>query len=99
MVSPAAATPSSPIAGNFRMSTSTPLEPVDTFDYVIFGATGDLTMRKLLPALYRRFADGQVPADSRIVGTARSPLDDATYRERARRWTSTWGNRSETTTW
>ncbi|SEN16330.1 glucose-6-phosphate 1-dehydrogenase [Luteibacter sp. UNCMF331Sha3.1] len=64
---------------------SIPLEPVDTFDYVIFGATGDLTMRKLLPALYRRFAEGQVPADSRIVGTARSPLDDASYRERARK--------------
>lgn len=65
------------------MSTQTSLEPVDTFDYVIFGATGDLTMRKLLPALYRRFAEGQVPAESRIVGTARSPLDDAGYRERA----------------
>jgi len=61
------------------------LEPVDSFDYVIFGATGDLTMRKLLPALYRRFAEGQVPDDSRIVGTARSPLDDASYRERARK--------------
>jgi len=67
------------------MSTQTPLEPVDTFDYVIFGATGDLTMRKLLPALYRRFAEGQVPADSRIVGTARSALDDASYRDRARK--------------
>ncbi|KAF1004759.1 MAG: Glucose-6-phosphate 1-dehydrogenase [Luteibacter sp.] len=65
------------------MSTQTSLEPVDTFDYVIFGATGDLTMRKLLPALYRRFAEGQVPAESRIVGTARSALDDAAYRERA----------------
>ncbi|MGN6092037.1 MAG: glucose-6-phosphate dehydrogenase, partial [Luteibacter jiangsuensis] len=61
-----------------------PLEPVESFDYVIFGATGDLTMRKLLPALYRRFAEGQVPGDSRIVGTARSPLDDESYRERVR---------------
>ncbi|WP_413626561.1 glucose-6-phosphate dehydrogenase [Luteibacter sp. Lutesp34] len=61
-----------------------PLEPVESFDYVIFGATGDLTMRKLLPALYRRFAEGQVPGDSRIVGTARSPLDDDAYRERVR---------------
>ncbi|MDF3983345.1 glucose-6-phosphate dehydrogenase [Luteibacter sp. PPL201] len=59
-------------------------ERVDTFDYVIFGATGDLTMRKLLPALYRRFAAGQVPDDARIVGTARSPLDDKAWRERAR---------------
>jgi glucose-6-phosphate 1-dehydrogenase len=65
------------------MTTSSQLEPVPSFDYVIFGATGDLTMRKLLPALYRRFAEGQVPDDARIIGTARSPLDDATYRERA----------------
>jgi glucose-6-phosphate 1-dehydrogenase len=67
------------------MNTSTKLEPVDSFDYVIFGATGDLTMRKLLPALYRRFAEGQIPDDARIVGTARSALDDASYRERAQK--------------
>lgn len=67
------------------MNASTALEPVETFDYVIFGATGDLTMRKLLPALYRRFAEGQVPDDSKIIGTARSPLDDASYRDRARK--------------
>ncbi|QWT21511.1 glucose-6-phosphate dehydrogenase [Bacillus sp. NP157] len=67
------------------MPASSQLEPVASFDYVIFGATGDLTMRKLLPALYRRFAEGQVPADARIIGTARSPLDDAAYRERARK--------------
>jgi glucose-6-phosphate 1-dehydrogenase len=65
------------------MNASSQLEPVPSFDYVIFGATGDLTMRKLLPALYRRFAEGQVPTDARIIGTARSPLDDAAYRERA----------------
>ncbi|MGA7439049.1 MAG: glucose-6-phosphate dehydrogenase [Luteibacter sp.] len=65
------------------MTSSSQLEPVPSFDYVIFGATGDLTMRKLLPALYRRFAEGQVPADARIIGTARSPLDDEAYRERA----------------
>jgi glucose-6-phosphate 1-dehydrogenase len=64
------------------MSTTSQLEPVPSFDYVIFGATGDLTMRKLLPALYRRFAEGQIPADAQIIGTARSPLDDAAYRER-----------------
>jgi len=66
-------------------ASPSPLEPVDSFDYVIFGATGDLTMRKLLPALYRRFAEGQIPSDSRIIGTARSPLDDDAYRERARK--------------
>jgi glucose-6-phosphate 1-dehydrogenase len=56
--------------------------PVETFDCVVFGATGDLTLRKLMPALYYRFRDGQMPADSTIVGAARSDLDDAAFRER-----------------
>ncbi|MBV8592254.1 MAG: glucose-6-phosphate dehydrogenase, partial [Acetobacteraceae bacterium] len=57
--------------------------PVATFDCVVFGATGDLTLRKLLPALYYRFRDGQIPPDSRILAAARSNLDDAEYRHRA----------------
>jgi glucose-6-phosphate 1-dehydrogenase len=57
--------------------------PVDVFDCVVFGATGDLTLRKLLPALYYRFRDGQVPKKSRIIGAARSKLSDDDYRERA----------------
>ncbi|HEX3990904.1 MAG TPA: glucose-6-phosphate dehydrogenase [Acetobacteraceae bacterium] len=57
--------------------------PVDTFDCVVFGATGDLTLRKLLPALYYRCRDGQVPEDSQIIGAARSDLDDNAYRDRA----------------
>ena len=56
---------------------------VDTFDYVVFGATGDLTMRKLLPALYHRFRDKQFTAECRIIGTARSPLGDDEFRRRA----------------
>ena len=56
--------------------------PVDVFDLVIFGGTGDLAYRKLLPALYQRFADEQIQAGSRIVGTARDKLDDAEYRRR-----------------
>ncbi|MDF7674998.1 glucose-6-phosphate dehydrogenase [Acetobacteraceae bacterium ESL0709] len=42
------------------------------FDYVIFGATGDLTMRKLLPSLYNQLRLGHIPKDARIIGTARS---------------------------
>ena len=57
---------------------------VETFDYVIFGATGDLTMRKLLPALYLRFRDGQVPAASRIIGAARTGHTTEKFREIAR---------------
>ena len=57
--------------------------PVDPFDYIVFGATGDLTMRKLLPALYYRFRDGQMPAEARIIGAARSQLSDEDFRSRA----------------
>ncbi len=53
------------------------------FDLILFGGTGDLAMRKLLPALYRRFADGLVSADARIIGVARSTLSDQEYAARA----------------
>ena len=36
--------------------------PVGIFDLVIFGGAGDLTLRKLMPALYHRDLDGQLPA-------------------------------------
>jgi glucose-6-phosphate 1-dehydrogenase len=57
--------------------------PVDDFDCVVFGATGDLTLRKLLPALYHRFRDGQFSPACRIIAAARSDLDDEAYRGRA----------------
>jgi glucose-6-phosphate 1-dehydrogenase len=57
--------------------------PVETFDCIVFGATGDLTLRKLLPALYYRFRDGQMPADSHVIAAARSDLGDEEYRKRA----------------
>ncbi len=55
--------------------------PVDRFDLVIFGGTGDLARRKILPGLFRRFLSGQMPEGSRIIGAARSDLDGAGYRE------------------
>lgn len=57
--------------------------PVEDFDLVIFGATGDLAQRKILPALYRRHVAGQMPAEARILGAARSALDDAGFRAQA----------------
>ena len=57
--------------------------PVDLFDCVVFGATGDLTLRKLLPALYYRFKDKQIPEGARIIGAARSDLTDEAFREKA----------------
>ncbi len=55
--------------------------PVDDFDLVIFGGTGDLARRKILPGLFRRFRSGQMPENARIIGAARSDLDDAAYRK------------------
>ncbi len=54
--------------------------PVDPFDLVIFGGTGDLARRKILPGLYRRFLSGQMTADSRIIGAARGELSDDDFR-------------------
>ena len=54
--------------------------PVEPFDLVIFGATGDLATRKILPGLFRRYLAGQMPETARIVGAARSDFDDAGWR-------------------
>src|SRR3989440_4528900 len=48
---------------------------------VIFGATGDLTMRKLIPALYNLAADGELPPAVAIVGFARRPKTDEQFRK------------------
>ncbi len=55
--------------------------PVDAFDLVIFGGTGDLARRKILPGLYRRFLAGQMTDNSRIIGAARADLTEAAYRD------------------
>src|SRR5437868_6500489 len=48
---------------------------------VIFGASGDLTARKLVPALYHLFAKGRLPREYRVVGVSRSPWSDEHFRE------------------
>jgi glucose-6-phosphate 1-dehydrogenase len=53
-------------------------------DIVVFGGTGDLTVRKLLPALYQRFRDGQLDASARVIACSRAGLDDAGYRDKMR---------------
>src|SRR4029077_16937856 len=48
---------------------------------VIFGATGDLTHRKLLPPLYNLAADGELPAAATVIGFARRPKSDDDFRK------------------
>lgn len=55
------------------------MQPLPTFDLVLFGGTGDLAMRKLLPALYRRKAAGYLSPKSRVLGVARSDLSREQY--------------------
>ena len=50
---------------------------------LLFGATGDLARRMLLPSLYGLDSDELLPPDLRIIGTARTQLDDAAFRDRA----------------
>ncbi|MDV7103552.1 glucose-6-phosphate dehydrogenase [Vibrio sp. TH_r3] len=47
---------------------------------VIFGASGDLTHRKLIPALYHLFANKMLPEDFAILGVSRTSFDDATFK-------------------
>ena len=55
------------------------LAKLPDFDLVLFGGTGDLAMRKLLPALFRRYLAGQFPAHARIVSVARSSIERDDY--------------------
>ncbi len=59
---------------------------VEPFDLVVFGATGDLSARKLIPALYHRDEAGQMPAEVRIIGASRRHLSGNEFRELARGW-------------
>jgi glucose-6-phosphate 1-dehydrogenase len=52
-----------------------------SFDLVLFGGTGDLTWRKLMPALFQAFRHGKLPEGGRILAVARDERSDAEYRD------------------
>jgi glucose-6-phosphate 1-dehydrogenase len=58
------------------------IEKISTL--LLFGATGDLARRMLLPSLYGLDSDSLLPPDLRIIGTARSKLSDDEFRAKAR---------------
>ncbi len=60
------------------MATNTNLHPTL---FIIFGGTGDLNHRKITPALYNLFLDGWLPAEFAIIGTGRTKLTDAQFRD------------------
>lgn len=57
-------------------------EVCDPVSIVIFGASGDLTQRKLVPALYNLYVKGRLPGEFRIVGVSRSKFSDDEFREK-----------------
>ena len=58
---------------------TTRIIPVEIFDLAVFGATGDLAQRKLLPALFHRDLAGQIPPGARIIGVSRRAMTDAEF--------------------
>src|SRR5689334_77404 len=59
---------------------ATKAKPADPSSFVIFGASGDLTHRLLVPALYNLAADGLLPHDFAIIGVARGEKPDDAFR-------------------
>ena len=75
-------TPEEPVFSKFLQTcdisfAEPPLEP---FAMVIFGGTGDLSKRKLLPTLFHIFLQGELVREFSIIGIGRSPLGDEEYR-------------------
>lgn len=54
--------------------------PVPPFDLTVFGATGDLARRKIFHSLYRRYLAHQMPEEARIIGAARTAMDEEGFR-------------------
>jgi glucose-6-phosphate 1-dehydrogenase len=61
---------------------------------VIFGASGDLTWRKLVPALYNNYVKGRLPDCANIIGYARRPYTDDSFRQRLREGVNTFSPES-----
>jgi glucose-6-phosphate 1-dehydrogenase len=61
--------------GQCRIDTPAP------FSLVIFGASGDLTRRKIMPSVYRLFVNNLLPEDFAVIGAARREMGEAAFRE------------------
>jgi len=72
--------PSFPHAATAEAGTGVRLNVPEPFTLVIFGASGDLTRRKLLPAVYSLFREGLLPDHFAVVGFARTAMTDDGFR-------------------
>ncbi len=65
-----------------QADVTTPLHTPPPCALVIFGASGDLTKRKLVPALYHLAQHKLLPENFAIVGTARTPMTEDDFRRK-----------------
>lgn len=61
-----------------------PLPPVEPCTLVIFGGSGDLARRRLIPALYNLLLDGLLPSNYVVIGLGRTPMSDEEFRSTVR---------------
>src|SRR5919201_5058185 len=66
---------------------------------VIFGASGDLTKRKLLPAVYTLYREHLVPPNFSVVGFSRSDMSEDEFRSRMRNAVAEFSGPVDTATW
>jgi len=78
------------------MPVSSELEPCLI---VIFGASGDLTKRKLIPALYDLYVGGQLPKNFAVLGISRSAIPDDDFRQRLEGFAKQFAHQFEDQTW
>jgi glucose-6-phosphate 1-dehydrogenase len=70
-----------------------PYRKADPSTIVIFGASGDLTSRKLVPAIYNLYLDGWLPEEFAIVSVDRRKTSDDEFRTNMRKKTNTFSRR------
>lgn len=68
----------------YQCQLDTGRKAVSPCTVVIFGASGDLTARKLIPGLYHLYAEGMMPEPFQVIGVARRPKSQAGWREELR---------------
>src|SRR3954471_8111613 len=68
-------------------------KPVHPTTMVIFGASGDLAKRKLLPAIYNLAHEGALPEQFNLIGVSRGEMSDDDFREEARKAISEFSRR------
>ncbi|HBH81446.1 MAG TPA: glucose-6-phosphate dehydrogenase, partial [Nitrospira sp.] len=61
-----------------------PLPPVEPCTLVIFGGSGDLARRRLIPAVYNLLLDGLLPSNYVVLGLGRTPMSDEEFRSTVR---------------